>query len=56
MDILRVRKVTLLPHVMYPVAAIHGKRYPQCLICWVASAGRVIFGKCEWPFRESAPS
>lgn len=28
MDILRVHKVTLLPHVMYPVAAIHGKRYP----------------------------
>ena len=27
MDILRVRKVILLPHVMYLVAAIHGKRY-----------------------------
>ena len=47
MDILRVRKVTLLPHVMYPVAAIHGKRYRECLICWVASAGRVIAGNCE---------
>ena len=32
MDILRVRKVTLLPHVMYPVAVIHGKRYRECLM------------------------
>jgi len=46
-DISRVHKVTLLPHVMYPVAALHGKRYPQCLICWVASAGRVIAVNCE---------
>jgi len=45
-DNLRVRKVTLLPHVVYPVAVINGKRYPQCLISWVASAGRVISGNC----------
>ena len=47
MDISRVHKVTLLPRVMYPVAAMHGKRCPQCLICWVSSAGRVISGNCE---------
>ena len=32
MDISRVRKVTLRPHLMYPVAAIHGKRYCSCKV------------------------
>ena len=37
----------LLPHVMYPGAVIPGKRYPQYVICWVTSAGRVIPGNRE---------
>ena len=36
-DVSRVHKVVLLPHVMYPVVVISGKRYPHCLICWVTS-------------------
>ena len=45
----RVHKGLLLVHVMYPVAVVCGKRYPQYTISWVTWAGKVISDNCALP-------